>query len=114
MPVRFGEYEIEIILAMVNHPAAVAAFMTENSTSWPAKVMMAEHNYLGDIDLTYEFEDEEDVDAEAYLKELMENDTLLYSGKKNMEAISAYANVLGDEIEIEIEDAPDGEWFEDL
>ena len=44
----------------------------------------------------------------------MENDTLLYSGKKNMEAISAYANVLGDEIEIEIEDAPDGEWFEDL
>ena len=53
-------------------------------------------------------------DAEAYLKELMENDTLLYSGKKNMEAISAYANVLGDEIEIEIEDAPDGEWFEDL
>ena len=76
--------------------------------------MMAEHNYLGDIDLTYEFEDEEDVDAEAYLKELMENDTLLYSGKKNMEAISAYANVLGDEIEIEIEDAPDGEWFEDL
>lgn len=114
VPVRFGEYEIEIILAMVNHPAAVAAFMTENSTSWPAKVMMAEHNYLGDIDLTYEFEDEEDVDAEAYLKELMENDTLLYSGKKNMEAISAYANVLGDEIEIEIEDAPDGEWFEDL
>lgn len=114
VPVRFGEYEIEIILAMVNHPAAVAAFMTENSTSWPAKVMMAEHNYLGDIDLTYEFEDEEDVDTEAYLKELMENDTLLYSGKKNMEAISAYANVLGDEIEIEIEDAPDGEWFEDL
>ena len=114
VPVRFGEYEIEIILAMVNHPAAVAAFMTENSTSWPAKVMMAEHNYLDDIDLTYEFEDEEDVDAEAYLKELMENDTLLYSGKKNMEAISAYANVLGDEIEIEIEDAPDGEWFEDL
>lgn len=113
VPVRFGEYEIEIILAMVNHPAAVAAFMTENSTSWPAKVMMAEHNYLGELDLTYEFEDEEDVDAEAYLKELMENDSLLYSGKKNMEAISAYANVLGDEIEIEIEEADDGEWFED-
>lgn len=112
VPVRFGEYEIEIILAMVNHPAAVAAFMTENSTSWPAKVMMAEHNYLGDVDHEYEFDDDGS-DPESYLKELLENDSLLYSGKKNMEAISAYANILGDEIEIELEEAEDGEWFED-
>ena len=34
-------------------------------------------------------------------------------GKKNLEAIAAYNNVLGAKIEMDIEEAPDGEYFED-
>lgn len=97
VPVRLGEYEMEVILAMVNHPAAVARFMTENSTSWPVKMIMAEQLYLGNPD--------EDLELSE-----VEGET---SGKKNMEAITAYAGVLSTEIIIETEEAPEGEYFED-
>lgn len=95
VPVRLGEYEMEVILAMINHPAAVAHYMTENSTSWPAKMVMAEQNYLGDLD--------GDVDMSE----------IDFSGKKNQEAIGAYANMLDTEIVVETEEAPEGEYFED-
>lgn len=95
VPVRIGEYEIEVLLAMCNHPRAIATFMTENSTSWEAKMRMAEQNYLGDL--------EEDLDVSA----------VEFTGKKNVEAIDAYNNVLGSKIVMEVETAPDGEWFTD-
>ena len=98
VPVRIGEYEIEVLLAMVNHPAGIAAFMVQNSTSWEAKMRMAERDYLMDIT------DEEDLP-------MMED--LNIGGKKNLEAIAAYNNVLGAKIEMDIEEAPDGEYFED-
>ena len=98
VPVRIGEYEIEVLLAMVNHPAGIAAFMVQNSTSWEAKMRMAERDYLMDIT------DEEDLP-------MMED--LNIGGKKNLEAIAAYNNVLGAKIEMDIEEAPDGEYLED-
>ena len=36
-----------------------------------------------------------------------------FSGKKNQEAIGAYANMLDTEIIVETEEAPEGEYFED-
>lgn len=98
VPVRIGEYEIEVLLAMVNHPAGIAAFMTENSTSWEAKMRMAERDYLMDPDEEAEMPSMEELDI---------------GGKKNMEAISAYNNVLGAKIEMDIEEASDGEYFTD-
>ena len=98
VPVRIGEYEIEVLLAMVNHPAGIAAFMTQNSTSWEAKMRMAERDYLMDPS------EEDDMP-------MMED--LNIGGKKNLEAIAAYNNVLGAKIEMDIEEAPDGEYFED-
>ena len=95
VPVRIGEYENEVMLTMCNHPKAIATFMTENSTSWEAKMRMAEQNYLGDL--------EEDLDVSA----------VEFTGKKNVEAIDAYNNVLGSKIVMEVETAPDGEWFID-
>lgn len=98
VPVRIGEYEIEVLLAMVNHPAGIAAFMTENSTSWEAKMRMAERDYLMDPD------------EEAEMPSMEE---LGITGKKNLEAIAAYNNVLGARIEMDIEEAPEGEYFTD-
>ena len=34
------------------------------------------------------------------------------SGKKNIEQISALLAVLGTEIDVEVEEAPEGTWFE--
>lgn len=95
VPVRFGEYEIEVLLAMTNHPAAIADYMCESSTSWPTKMLMAEQTYMGDL--------EEDVDLSE----------VEFTGKKNKEQIDAYANILSSRIVIDVEEAPEGEWFED-
>lgn len=95
VPVRFGEYEIEVLLGMVNHPAAVADYMCESSTSWPAKMVMAEQTYMGDPD--------EPVDMSE----------IEFNGKKNMEQITAYTNILSMRPVFELEEAPDGEWYTD-
>ena len=93
--VRIGEYEIEILLGMVNHPAAIADFMAENSTSWNAKVHMAEQISLNEPD--------NEIDMTG----------VKLNGRKNMELISSYLNVMGTKIEMEVEEAPEGEWFTD-
>lgn len=80
---------------MVNHPAAVARYMLENSTSWMAKVQMAEQTYLGDPD------------AELSMKDIE------FVGKKNLEAISAYNYMLDTELLIDLEEAPPDEYFYD-
>ena len=82
---------------MVNHPGVVSRFMSENSTSWPAKMIIAEQTYLGDLN------------ADIDLSEVKN----IHEGKKNMEAIQAYINVLGSTIEIETEKAEPGEYFTD-
>lgn len=97
--VRFGEQELEVLLGMCNHPAAVADFMMENSTSWEAKVMMALQGYLGDPD------DLADFDWSDFNLEL--------SGKKNAEAIAGYMNMFGSEVVFTVIEAPEGEWFSD-
>ena len=94
VPVRLGEMELEMMLAMVPHPAAIADFMMENSTSFDAKLELSDHIYLDDPDE----DDEEGIDVAL-------------SGKKNIEWISAYLNVLGTEIDIKTEEAPPGEHF---
>lgn len=132
VPVRMGEYEIEVLEAMVNHPAAISDFMTENSTSWPAKMTMAEQDYLGspeiydyceipdedEIEIT--LPDEEELGQEGFhdyamnlMQAITEKNGSIKSGKKNLEQIEAYLNVLGCEIEMEVETAEDGKWFED-
>ena len=129
--VRFGEQEMEVLLTMVNHPAAIADFMAENSTSFEAKVQLALKNYLhqtsdeieipihliGDIMLNSDMDEGE---MEEYLSEYAtlaatsyESPWTLGSSKKNTELIWAYMNELCSRIEIETETAPDGEWFED-
>lgn len=90
--VRIGEYEIEVLLAMVNHPAAIADFMTENSTSWPAKMLMAEHNYLDDPDSEMDMSEAE------------------FTGRKNLEAIGAYNNILDAHIRMEVETSDEAEF----
>jgi len=95
VPVRFGEYEIEVLLGMVNHPAMIASYMCESSTSWLAKVLMAEQTYMGDL--------EEDVDLSM----------IEFAGKKSKEQIDAYSNILSAQVVIDVEEAPEGEWFED-
>ena len=95
VPVRFGEMEHEILNAMVNHPDAIATFMMENSTSYDAKITISEQLYMDDPG--------EDVDMEGFVVQ----------GKKNIEWIEAMIQILGTTIEIETEEAPDGEWFED-
>lgn len=95
VPVRFGEMEIEILLGMVNHPACIADFMMENSTSYEAKLALSEQLYMNDP------EDEINMDG------------VVMKGKKNIEWIEAMVNVLGTHIEVNSEAAPDGEWFYD-
>ena len=84
-----------MITGMVNHPAAVADFMMENSTSFEAKLAVSEQAYLEDPD--------EDIDTED----------IVVKGKKNIEWIGAYLGVLGSRIRIDTETAPPGEYFED-
>lgn len=107
--VRLGEAEQEVLLTMVNHPAAVSDFMTENSTSLEAKMAMSELNYLGNPEDMCMSEEEFRELAEA----IEENPGVVNSGKKNTEQLEAYLNVLGTEIEINTDIAPDGEYFED-
>lgn len=95
VPVRFGEMELEILMCMVNHPAAIADFMMENSTSFEAKLALSEKVYLGDP--------EDDITI----------DEIKVAGKKNTEWIEAMINPLGTDIDIETEEAPEGEWFYD-
>lgn len=97
VPVRFGEMELEVLMTMCNHPAAIADFMMENSTSYSAKLALAEHSYLGDP--------EEDIELDV--------DEVEVSGKKNVEWIAAYLQPVGTEIKMEIEKAKEGEWFYD-
>lgn len=93
--IRFGEMELEILMTMVNHPAMIADFMVENSTSFEAKLALSEQIYLGDPD------------------EEISIDSVPITGKKNTEWIQGIINVLGTDIEIETERAPEGEWFYD-
>lgn len=95
VPVRFGEMEMEIMLGMVNHPACIADFMMENSTSYEAKLELSKQLYLNDP------EDEVVMDG------------VVMKGKKNIEWIEALINVLGTHIEVSSEDAKDGECFYD-
>jgi len=109
VPVRFGEMELEVLMTMVNHPAVIADFMMENSTSFEAKLYQAEQSYLMD---EYEDDDDDDmepVDAEELIQSMM--DDIEMTGKKNLEWISAYLAVLGTVIDIEVEEAPEGEYF---
>ncbi len=96
-PVRFGEQEVEIMEAMVKHPAAISEFMAEYSTSFAAKLSIADQLYLKDPETSVTMNDITDI----------------YDGKKNMQQILAYCAMLGTTIKIETEDAPDGELFED-
>ena len=109
VPVRFGEQEMEVLEAMVKHPALLADFMKENSTSWEAKVIRALKSYLGNID--EEISDIED--GEYDFDEADTANALERSSKKNSEVIAGYLNVLGSRITFEIEEAPEGEYFSD-
>lgn len=95
--VRFGEYEMEVMLAMVNHPGVVSRFMSENSTSWPAKMVIAEQTYLGDPNEAIDLSEVKNI----------------HDGKKNMEIIQAYINVLGSRIEIKTKKAEPGGYYTD-
>jgi len=95
VPVRIGEYEQEVLNGMTNHPKVCADFIVENSTSFEAKMRMAEHQYLGDLD--------EDLDITG----------MEFSGQKNIEAIDAYNYMFGARIRLEVEEAKPGEYFTD-
>lgn len=110
VPVRFGEMELEVLMTMVNHPAAIADFMMENSTSFNAKLAQAERSYLMD-EYDLEEEDLEPVDPTELLRATF--DDIDMTGKKNLEWISAYLSVLGTEIVMDVETAPEGEYFYD-
>ena len=99
------------MMTMVNHPAAIADFMTENSTSFNAKLAQAERSYLVD---EYGDMDEEDLELVDPMELLQSTfDDIDMSGKKNLEWISAYLSVLGTEIVMDVETAPEGEYFYD-
>ena len=123
VPVRVGELDKEVQDTMVNHPAANADFMTENSTSLESKMAASSRQYLGDLD-DRTLTDEEIMVMEEnarkvqenpgkYLPILIESSGVVYSSKKNLEQIDAYLNVLGTKLVIETEEAPEGEYFED-
>lgn len=92
--VRFGEQELEVLLTMVNHPQAIADYMAESSTSWDAKLELARQGYMGDLD------------------EPIKSPKEVNKGKKNIEYIEAYTNILGSRFNVEIERAPEGESFD--
>lgn len=123
VPVRFGEMELEILMAMVNHPAAIADFMMENSTSFDAKLAEAERCYLDDDflggayfgDGEEDWEDAHEIDPDDLDRMQMGQvaDEIEMTGKKNLEWISAYLSVLGTEIDMDVEEAPEGEYFDE-
>lgn len=128
VPVRIGEQEIEVLLTMVNHPAAIADFMAENSTSFYAKMTIALLNYLGyndtvdgvlddEMEELYDLGELSDMEIatafESNFKSAMENAWINGSEKKSAEQIMAYLNELQSRIVIETETAPDGEMYED-
>lgn len=96
VPVRFSELGLEVLIGMTNHPAMIADFMTENSTSYNAKLESSANNYLGDP------EDDNEIDRPE--------DT----GKKNMQQIQGHIFTLGTRIVIDYEKAKDGEYFTDF
>ena len=120
-----------MLLTMINHPAAVADYMAENSTSLEAKIATGVHNYMGsrrldEIGFVPTQEQAEELldaidDKDAYdrmitnmaLSTSTENPWVVNASKKNMEQIYAYMNELSTRIVIETETAPDGEWFHD-
>lgn len=93
-PVRIGEIENEILNAMTNHPALVADFINENSTSVSLKLAMAEQSAMGDI------EDEIILDCEN-------------GDKNNIAMIDGYIYALGSRIEVDYEYATDDDYFTD-
>ena len=106
---------------MVPHPYAIADFMMENSTSYKAKEKLSYRGYLNGIydseDITdtllmydMEPEDLEEMSQQEILDMIYDEGEL--SGKKNIEQISALLAVLGTEIDVEVEEAPEGTWFE--
>ena len=126
--VRLGEAEQELLNTMVNHPAAIADFMTENSTSLPAKLARAEDIYLqglesDEMDITRMLIDCEDMDIGEIIEDddllnrsfqkIMENQYAAATGKKNMEQIIAYLNELSIDIEFDTEEAEPGKYFHD-
>ncbi|MDE6041767.1 MAG: hypothetical protein K2F99_09350, partial [Muribaculaceae bacterium] len=119
VPVRFGEMELEILLAMVPHPYAIADFMTENSTSYEAKYALSEHNYVNGLYdpeecmITIADEDGDDWDDDDLgIEDYSETNLRLnLNGKKNVEQIEGLLNVLGTGIDIDYEIAPEGEFF---
>ncbi|MCM1230204.1 MAG: hypothetical protein NC489_08725 [Ruminococcus flavefaciens] len=121
VPVRFGEMEIEILQAMVPHPFAIADFMMENSTSFDAKFAMSRDAYLAhlyDEALTASEDGDTEEDVQDMVNEMLQadydmgTDELIAKGKKNIEQIAAYLNVLGTRINIDYEVAPEGEYFQ--
>ena len=73
----------------------------------------AEEHYLGDL-TTDEYDlnqfDIKDEDRESLITE---DPIVICSGKKNIEQIDAYLNVLGTRIVYDVETAEGDEWFED-
>lgn len=120
VPVRFGEMEIEILQAMVRHPYAIADFMMENSTSFDAKFSMSREAYLAhlyEVPFIMDDEDDEEHQAEMIAKMFQQDydsgsENVIAKGKKNIEQIAAYLNVLGTRISIEYETAASGEYFQ--
>ena len=115
--VRLGESEMEVLLTMVNHPAAIADFMTENSTSLELKMAIEEKEYIGDtFNSPYlpDLDDDDEISDDDVVDSILDDvEDVTSTSKKNMEHIIAMTNVLGTEIEITTETAPDGEYFYD-
>lgn len=118
VPVRFGEMEIEILQAMVPHPYAIADFMMENSTSFDAKFAMSRSAYLAHLydaaTMLTETDDEADEAFGGLVQDAFDSgsEEVIAKGKKNIEQIAAYLNVLGTRINIDYEIAPEGEYFQ--
>lgn len=122
VPVRFGEMEIEILQAMVPHPFAIADFMMENSTSFDAKFAMSRDAYLAHLydkaflqSSSFDDDEEEILDSMADMAQAdydAGSEEIIAKGKKNIEQIAAYLNVLGTKVKIDYTIAPDGEYFQ--
>ena len=93
--VRFEELQLEVMLTMVPHPACIADYMMENSSSFEAKLAQDEQGYLGDPEEDFASGEE------------------IVMSRKNIEHIGALINVLGTRIVQEIRTAPEGQWFND-
>lgn len=119
VPVRFGEMEIEILLAMVPHPYAIADFMMENSTSFDAKFAISRDAYLAHLydAASVVYEDDEDAVNAAFgglVQDAFDSgsEAMIVKGKKNIEQITAYLQVFGSRINIDYDVAPEGQYFQ--